>query len=238
MASYPSSIKSFVVRVAGAIIQAAHVNDLQDEVTAIETGLVDGLTHTVKPSADNTYDLGSAALSWRDLHVERNGLVGGTLGVTGIATFAASAPIALSHASGGIKERGRTFQMGEYQTVVHSDANFTGDGTDGNWVVASGDQQVFQYTYIGKQIHVMVTVADSTVANTPAELFITVPGGAAATVGGGGAFFYDDNGTPGLGRWRVDLAGTVIKLTKISGAVWANATDNTDIQVDATFEIA
>jgi hypothetical protein len=38
-ASYPSAVKSFTTRVAGDTIQPAHVNDLQDEVAAIESDL-------------------------------------------------------------------------------------------------------------------------------------------------------------------------------------------------------
>lgn len=40
MASFPTSAKSFTTRNAGDIIQPAHVNDLQDEVNAIEATLL------------------------------------------------------------------------------------------------------------------------------------------------------------------------------------------------------
>lgn len=43
---------------------------------------------SIIPGADNTYDLGSASFSWRDLFVDRNALIGGTLGVTGVQTNA------------------------------------------------------------------------------------------------------------------------------------------------------
>lgn len=42
MASYPNSVKSFASRSAGQTIASAHVNDLQDEVNAVETALVTG----------------------------------------------------------------------------------------------------------------------------------------------------------------------------------------------------
>jgi len=42
-ASYPSSAKTFVTRAVGHTIQPAHVNDLQDEVTAVEQDLLAGL---------------------------------------------------------------------------------------------------------------------------------------------------------------------------------------------------
>ena len=38
-ASYPGAIKTFVARVAGQVARAAHIQDIQDEVTAIETAL-------------------------------------------------------------------------------------------------------------------------------------------------------------------------------------------------------
>lgn len=42
MASYPGSVKTFSNRSAGQTIEPSHVNDLQDEVNAIEAGLLNG----------------------------------------------------------------------------------------------------------------------------------------------------------------------------------------------------
>lgn len=42
-ASYPTSIKSFTTKLSSEVIQPAHVNDLQDEVVALETDLISGL---------------------------------------------------------------------------------------------------------------------------------------------------------------------------------------------------
>jgi len=42
MASYPTSVKTFTTRNAGDVIQPSHVNDLQDEVNAVEAGLLTG----------------------------------------------------------------------------------------------------------------------------------------------------------------------------------------------------
>ncbi len=41
-ASFPTAVKTFTSRNAGDVIQPAHVNDLQDEVAAIETGYLTG----------------------------------------------------------------------------------------------------------------------------------------------------------------------------------------------------
>lgn len=40
MASFPTSVKSFTTKNAGQVIDPAHINDPQDEVTAIETNLL------------------------------------------------------------------------------------------------------------------------------------------------------------------------------------------------------
>jgi hypothetical protein len=51
-ASYPTSAKSFSTRNTGDTIQAAHVNELQDEVAAIETQLL--TTGSYTPTWGNT----------------------------------------------------------------------------------------------------------------------------------------------------------------------------------------
>lgn len=50
-ASFPSGVKSFTTHVAPDTIQASHVNDIQDEVTAIETALVGGTLPAANGSA-------------------------------------------------------------------------------------------------------------------------------------------------------------------------------------------
>ena len=42
MAQYPSAVKTFTTKSAGDVIQPSHIGDLQDEVTAIEDGLLNG----------------------------------------------------------------------------------------------------------------------------------------------------------------------------------------------------
>lgn len=70
-ASYPVSPKSFSTKTdgAGQTIFAAHVNDLQDEVVAVETALISGgVAHGLKPSVAGAQDLGTASLPWGTLH--------------------------------------------------------------------------------------------------------------------------------------------------------------------------
>ena len=42
MAQFPSAVKTFTTKNAGDVIQPSHIGDLQDEVTAIEDGLLNG----------------------------------------------------------------------------------------------------------------------------------------------------------------------------------------------------
>lgn len=92
MASYPSAVKSFTTKSDGAgnTIFAAHVNDLQDEVAAIEGGLLNGFGHDLK-FTDATYDIGkSGATRPRDLFLSRNATIGGTATVAGVLTATSS----------------------------------------------------------------------------------------------------------------------------------------------------
>lgn len=61
-ASYPTASKSFSTKATTNVIEAAHVNDLQDEVAAIESALLNGLSHDVIPSGSRT--IGNASTFW------------------------------------------------------------------------------------------------------------------------------------------------------------------------------
>lgn len=65
-ASYPTSAKSFSSKATNDAIEAAHVNDLQDEVTAVESALLTGgLAHNLTPdSSANARTLGSTSKAW------------------------------------------------------------------------------------------------------------------------------------------------------------------------------
>lgn len=68
-ASYPASVKSFSTKLAGQTISSAHVNDIQDEIVAIEGALLNGFTHTLKPTVAAANDLGTTGLPWGMAHV-------------------------------------------------------------------------------------------------------------------------------------------------------------------------
>lgn len=89
-ASYPSSVKTFATRTNGQTISASWFNDLQDEVAAIEGGLLNGFAHALIPSTDGGQNLGSSAKHWATGYI--NTLSGSALsaGTITSSTFATS----------------------------------------------------------------------------------------------------------------------------------------------------
>lgn len=63
-ASYPSGVVSFSVKAPGDTVASAHVDALQDEIIAVEGGLVNGVAHVLKPDGDVTRTLGVDAARW------------------------------------------------------------------------------------------------------------------------------------------------------------------------------
>ncbi|MEM4217066.1 MAG: hypothetical protein QXZ09_03500 [Candidatus Methanomethylicaceae archaeon] len=70
-ASYPSSVKFFSTKVTGQTIEAVHINEPQDEITAIEQGLLQGLQHDLIPDSSDTRSLGSNSRQWLQAVVKR-----------------------------------------------------------------------------------------------------------------------------------------------------------------------
>lgn len=65
MASFPTSVKTFVSKVDGVdTVAAADVNDPCGEITAIEGDLLNGMAHDLLPDGDTTRKLGSAVKRW------------------------------------------------------------------------------------------------------------------------------------------------------------------------------
>lgn len=83
-ASYPTSVKSFPTRVTGEVITATLFNDPQDEITAIEQGLLNGFQHALRPDTTaNNRDLGLSTAQWRDLYLGTSVRVGTNPAATG-----------------------------------------------------------------------------------------------------------------------------------------------------------
>jgi hypothetical protein len=114
-ASYPGAVKSFTTKTdgPGQTIFAAHINDLQDEVVAIENGLINGLGHVLKPLSNATYDLGSSSLRWNNLflagNVTRTGTTDGQIpigrtsdGQLVFATLTAGSGVTITNGGGSV----------------------------------------------------------------------------------------------------------------------------------------
>jgi hypothetical protein len=85
-ASYPSSVKTFSTKAGGGTIEAEHVNAMQDEIASVESGLLSGLAHVLKPLTDAAYDLGTTLLKWKDAFLSGNLSVGGTSTLAGVVS--------------------------------------------------------------------------------------------------------------------------------------------------------
>lgn len=86
-ASYPGAVKVFATRSAGQTIDASHTNDLQDEVNAIEAGLING-----------TAPLTSSRASVQGLQVTGNSTLGSTITIgTNTYVFSTAAPASTGH---------------------------------------------------------------------------------------------------------------------------------------------
>jgi microcystin-dependent protein len=79
-ATYPSGVKTFTPIQDGIDrTQASQVNQVYDEVTALENALLNGVAHPLKPSTDATQDVGSASKQFKDLYVSGNIYQGGSV---------------------------------------------------------------------------------------------------------------------------------------------------------------
>lgn len=68
-ASYPTSVKVFTTKAQNETIQPAHMNDVQDEIVAVEQGLLNGFQHDLKPDTDGGRALGTTALRFKNLRL-------------------------------------------------------------------------------------------------------------------------------------------------------------------------
>lgn len=103
-ASYPAAAKAFTPIVdAVDYPQAAQVNAIYDEVTALEAAfLATGLAHDLK-FVDATYDIGlTATFRPRDLNLSRNAVIAGNLAVTGTGAFTGTLSTTGAFSLGGV----------------------------------------------------------------------------------------------------------------------------------------
>lgn len=91
---YPTSVQTFTNKNTGQIVQPAHVNDLQTEVTALENGLLTGLQHGLSVSTGGlTVSTGNTVLG-QHLQVAGNSSVTGALTVGGNSSLTGNLHVA------------------------------------------------------------------------------------------------------------------------------------------------
>ncbi len=155
--AYPTSVVSFTTKNTGDAIQPSHINDLQTEVTALETGLLNGLSHDLFTVAWTDYSGTSTVTGWtsfttkviRYKKVGKLVFVEFTLDGTSNATSAsftlpyatASSPATTSFAIGLTIDNGSaatTSGRGDMATLT---CTLTPNNAGGNWT-ASGQKLV------------------------------------------------------------------------------------------------
>ena len=85
MATYPGGVAAFSTHNNGDVLQPQDINNPNAEIVAIETALLNGFQHALKPLTDNVFDLGDSSHAWKNLWTK------GTVQLNGVTyTFPAA----------------------------------------------------------------------------------------------------------------------------------------------------
>lgn len=127
---YPSGVQSFTTKQDGPgnTIQSAHVNDLQTEVVAVETGLLGTMSHAVKTSASfNTSSTNSTSITTAGGVTASSNFYG--LGATLTSTTATAVTVAGGVTANGVGVIGKDGRIPAISGTYFADlsgANITG----------------------------------------------------------------------------------------------------------------
>jgi len=178
MPSYPTSIFAPSVKTAGQTIQPAHVNDLQDEVVAIEQGITQG----------------TAPLNSSNSTVANLSVLGGSTFV-GPITF--STGVTISTGTLTLNQGQIVFPATQ---VPSAGANTLDDYEEGTWTPTLGGNTTYAaqtgtYTKIGRQVTIHGRIAVTTLGTGSASLVSGLPFTAAANTFIGSVGYFDDLAT-------------------------------------------
>jgi hypothetical protein len=228
-ASYPSAVKSFTSKSAGDTIQPAHVNDLQDEVSAIESGLLSG-----------TAPLNSSRSTLASLSVTGNSTVAAlnagastlaSLSVTGASTLAslqvANSTVGNLVVSGGLSVGASTFtslQAGNSTAsnvsvssncTVAGGLTVTGGSTLGT--VQAGDSTIANLTVSSAATLGTLSAGNSTAENLSVSSNCTVVGG--LTVTGGSTVATLQGGNSTFSNLSISSNCTIVGNLVVTGTI-------------------
>lgn len=201
MASYPTSVKSYTTKSDGAgnKIFAAHINDLQDEVTAIEDGLLNG-----------TAPVNSSRITAPSLQISGASTLA-SLVVTGNSTVGSLTT------SSGVTERGRAKPMGEWSSYVG-----TFGASSGTWQVNS--TYSLSYTAVGRTMTIAFSLQTSTLTAAAQTLTIGLPSTYTAVNLVVNACRITDGGASTTAVVFASAASTSLSIQKVSaGAISSGA---------------
>lgn len=231
MASYPTAPKSFTTKASGDVVQAAHVNDAQDEIAAVEQGLLNGLDHHVSLTAgkrltfagtSTTGTTGPSILSGASGFDIAGNSVGLRLVTSGYTVAFFSIDDALTDATwSGITSMhmgATTFEIqnGEHLSGILSTAQITADTN--NWSPGTGGKRIVRtQSDASRNVTGLVAVSNQrlTLINGGAQDIVLVHESASSTAAnrflcpGSGNFTLNANDSVELWydsvsvRWRV-----------------------------------
>lgn len=139
----------------------------------------------------------------------------------------------------GLRELGRSVNLGFWQAVAFSAGDFTANGAM-TWTVASGDISGNSYTLIGKTLFWNIAINTTTVGGTPnTELRVTLPAGliTASYTLIIPTFCLDNNVADTLARADTSPGQTYVRIFHPLGTNWSLATDVTYIYFNLVVEI-
>lgn len=216
-ASFPTGIKSFTSKLSGDTVQASHPNELQEEITAIETALVGGTLPAANGSALtnlNASNLASGTVP--DARLSSSvGNVDATETVSAVWTFSAKPNI----------NAGLQFPATQ---AASADANTFDDYEEGTWTVSDQSGaglslttiQTARYVKKGQDVFVSGAITYPVTANSSNASLGTLPFTLAATAAGI-VVGYSDFGT-GF-TLQAPASGTTIIPWSLAGSRITNA---------------
>lgn len=137
----------------------------------------------------------------------------------------------------GFRERGRTYDAGERQTISYDAGNFVGSASM-TWTVQSGDLINASYSILGDTATVNYTIQTSSVGGTNSTaLLITMPVTAAERVDT--ACLAGNNSTTLDASWCfVGASSNVLNIYLRGGGTWTTSTNNTAVYVQISFKVS